>query len=60
MTAISSSLICLSRSDMWVRIFYEHGGRHEKVVTWKRSKEECQQFIEEKGGVLLKVVKYVG
>ena len=49
-----------SEKGLWVRIDYEQGGRQETVVTWKRSKEECQQFIEEKGGVLLKVVKYVG
>lgn len=50
----------MADDGQWVRIYYEHGGRHEKVVTWKRSKEECQQFIEQKGGVLLKVIEYVG
>ena len=50
----------MSAEGKWVRINYEQGGRHETVVTWKRSKEECQQFIHEKGGILLKVTKYEG
>lgn len=45
---------------MFVRIFYLKDGRHEKVVTWKRSKEECEQFIKKKGGEMLKVIKYDG
>lgn len=50
----------MSAKGKWVRINYEQGGRHETVVTWKRSKEECEQFIHEKGGILLKVTKYEG
>lgn len=45
---------------MFVRIYYLMNGRHEKVVTWKQSIEECQQFIQEKGGEMLKVSKYEG
>jgi len=45
---------------MFVRIFYLKDGRHEKIVTWKRSKEECEQFIQQKGGEMLKVTKYEG
>lgn len=45
---------------MFVRIFYLKDGRHEKIVTWKRSKAECEQFIQQKGGEMLKVIKYEG
>ena len=45
---------------MFVRIYYVKDGRHEKIVTWKRSKAECEQFIQQKGGEMLKVIKYEG
>lgn len=43
---------------MFVRIYYIQNGRHEKIVTWKRSKAEREQFIQQKGGEMLKVIKY--